>query len=232
MAKQIGNIRITGTYDNLCFYKVKGAYYVRKKSSLTAKRVKTSPKFALTRLYADLMGRSSKIASAIYSALPADFRQYWMFKAFTGEALQWLKKGKSPEETKEILRQTYVSVWELKKKETQEQKPMRTKQIKTSNQDRFPATIKMDPTPVHVYATPTKRRTERKRKRSRVRRRKSYATGWYCYRAWAITTTCQFPSDLPEYKQRTIIYRLPGEFLILSDWPIYADRLRVMKANR
>ena len=118
MAKQIGNIKITGTYDNVCFYQMDGAYYARRKSSLTARRVKTSPKFALTRVYAGLLAQASKIASEIYKDLPRGFRQYWMFRAFTGEALQCLKKGETCEEAKEKLWQTYVSVWELKKSES------------------------------------------------------------------------------------------------------------------
>jgi hypothetical protein len=38
MAKQAGDIFITGTIDDLCFYKMDGAYYVRLKSSLTGKK--------------------------------------------------------------------------------------------------------------------------------------------------------------------------------------------------
>jgi hypothetical protein len=37
MAKQIGDIKITGTYDNVTYYKMDGEYYARSKSSLTGK---------------------------------------------------------------------------------------------------------------------------------------------------------------------------------------------------
>ena len=60
MAKQIGPHFITGTYHNLCFYEMQGRYFVRMKSSLSRKRVKTDPKFAVTMAYAGLLGKASK----------------------------------------------------------------------------------------------------------------------------------------------------------------------------
>ena len=170
MAEQLGNIKITGTFDNLCFYRMEEAYYVRRKSSLTAKRVKTSPRFAFTRVYAGLAGQSSKMAAEIYRALPPGFRQYWMFRAFTGEAFQSLKRGKTPEEAREMLWQTYVSVWELKKTVTQAKLPLQPRRVKTSDQHFSDTRIIMEPVPVRIYATRRKRRKTGKRKR--VLRRK------------------------------------------------------------
>ena len=115
MAKQKGNINITGSIDGICFYKMHGQYYARGKSSLTGKRVKTNDEFRLTMLYAGMLGSAAKIASHTYKALPKDFRRHWMYRAFTGEAMQWLKKGKTTGEVKKLLWKTYVQVWELKK---------------------------------------------------------------------------------------------------------------------
>lgn len=60
--------------------------------------------------HAELLGRGSRIASAIYKALPKDFRQQWMYRSFTGEAVQMLKAGKTDEEVLLQLRKTYVEV--------------------------------------------------------------------------------------------------------------------------
>jgi hypothetical protein len=37
MAKQVDDIKITGTYDDVTNYKMDGQYYARMKSSLTGK---------------------------------------------------------------------------------------------------------------------------------------------------------------------------------------------------
>jgi hypothetical protein len=54
------------------------------------------------------MAQASKIGSVIYQALPSDWRQGWMYRAFTGEALQLLKEGKTVEETTRVLWERYV----------------------------------------------------------------------------------------------------------------------------
>ncbi|TAN15269.1 MAG: hypothetical protein EPN37_09945 [Chitinophagaceae bacterium] len=66
MPKQCGPIRITGTIDNVCFYKMDGVYYARMKSSLTRKRVLKNAAFRLTRAHAATLGEASKIASRVY----------------------------------------------------------------------------------------------------------------------------------------------------------------------
>src|SRR6476619_1725202 len=94
MGKQAGNIKIEGrTFGRLVFYKMDGEYYVRTKSSLTGKRVKKDPRFKRTMRSAGELARASKIGSAIYKALPKNFRQFWMYRAFTGEAMMMIKKG-------------------------------------------------------------------------------------------------------------------------------------------
>ena len=49
MGRQLGNIRISGSFDEFTFYVREGKALVRKKSSLTSERVKTSPDFLRTR---------------------------------------------------------------------------------------------------------------------------------------------------------------------------------------
>ena len=114
MAQQIAGLCfLEGTFDQLTFYKMEGKYYVRVKSSLTSERVKTSPEFGWTMAYANLLGRASKIGSQIYKALPKSWRQFWMYRSFTGEAFTLLKDNPyTDEEVKQMLWKTYVEYWE------------------------------------------------------------------------------------------------------------------------
>ena len=89
---------------------MEGRNFVRKKSSLTRKRVLHSPQFARTRHYARLMAKASKIGSVVYNALPEYWRQGWMYRSFTGEALTMLKAGKKEPEIQQVLCQRYVDI--------------------------------------------------------------------------------------------------------------------------
>ncbi len=117
MAKQIAGLCfLEGTFDDLTFYKMDGQYYVRVKSSLSSKRVKTSPEFKWTMINARLLARASKIGSAIYKALPPGWRQFWMFRSFTGEAFTLLKKNPyTDDQVMQLLWKCYVEYWEQQK---------------------------------------------------------------------------------------------------------------------
>ena len=116
MAQQIAGLCfLEGTFDQVTFYKMEGKYYARKKSRLTAEIVKTHPAFACTMIYAGLLGRASKIGSVIYQQLPENWRQFWMYRSFTGEAMKMLEGGATEQEAKDYLWKTYVEYWELLK---------------------------------------------------------------------------------------------------------------------
>jgi len=104
MAKQTGKMYVVGTMDNICYYECRGNFYMRSSSSLSGKRVRNSPEFRNTMIYADLLSNASRIASAVYNSVAADQRKYWMFRALTGSAMQWLKLGKTVEEITSLLR--------------------------------------------------------------------------------------------------------------------------------
>lgn len=93
MAKQAGTLQITGTISNITFYKMNGQHYARLKSSLSSKRVKTDPAFALTMLYAQRLALCSRIASHLYRSLPPEKRQAGLYRSMTGTALRLLKSG-------------------------------------------------------------------------------------------------------------------------------------------
>ncbi len=93
MAKQRGPVFIEGTIDGRTYYKRDGKYYVRKKSSLSARRVKRSPAFKRTMEYAGWMAAASVIASVIYWRLPAKEKKRKRYQAITGEAMRLLRDG-------------------------------------------------------------------------------------------------------------------------------------------
>src|SRR3954468_13187700 len=99
---------VIGTMHNLTFYNMEGRNFVRKKSSLTRRKVLYAPCFKNTRHYAGLMAKASKIGSLVYKELPPYWRQGWMYRAFTGEALTMLKKRRNEEEIQQVLRERYV----------------------------------------------------------------------------------------------------------------------------
>ena len=103
MAKQTGKMYVVGTMDNICYYECGGNYYMRSVSSLSGKRVRNSPEFRNTMKYAGHLSKASRIASVVYKAIAPDQRKYWMYRALTGAAMQWLKLEKSIEEITELL---------------------------------------------------------------------------------------------------------------------------------
>jgi hypothetical protein len=113
MAKVMGPIFLECTWDDLTFYKMEGRYFVRKKSRLTREKVLKHPAFAKTRFYANRLAVASKIASSIYSDLPIHWRQFWMYRDFTGEAINMLNQEATPQEAYDYLWKTYVEYWVL-----------------------------------------------------------------------------------------------------------------------
>ncbi|MFT3822859.1 MAG: hypothetical protein QM731_03020 [Chitinophagaceae bacterium] len=98
-----------GTYGNLTFYYWKGKYCVRTKSSLTGKRVKTSPEFTLTRQYAERLGRASKIASKVYRQLPGGWKLHSLYRKMTGIGSQMLRDREYPASEIEIALWQYLA---------------------------------------------------------------------------------------------------------------------------
>jgi hypothetical protein len=92
MAKQAGPIKFTGTIDNICFYKMYGEYFVRRKSSLEGKRVKKDPAFKKTMQHAHLLAKASKIASEIYKNIKKEDKNIKTFREIVGKVMRELKK--------------------------------------------------------------------------------------------------------------------------------------------
>jgi hypothetical protein len=108
MAEAFPPFPIERTIGNLTFYIMEGRNFVRKKSSLTRRKVLYSPQFKNTRHFAGLMAKASKIGSHVYNALPDYWRQGWIYRSFTGEAYKMIKAGKKEAEIQQVLMQRYV----------------------------------------------------------------------------------------------------------------------------
>ena len=116
MARLMGDIKFRGNIENLCFYKMYGEYYVRTKSSLTAKRFWKESAFEGSRKSCSLLARASRIASHFYKSYPKEKKEKGLFNQMTGKAKLWLKEGKWEEEALLLLRVSYA-VKEKKRKE-------------------------------------------------------------------------------------------------------------------
>jgi hypothetical protein len=109
MQKMDSRGNILGTFGNICFYEMDGKSYVRKKSSLTRKRVLKTKEFEKTRTYAGKMAIAARIGSVIYKALPGDIKNRWFYRAITGEAASLLYTGKEEQEVKDLLWKKYIA---------------------------------------------------------------------------------------------------------------------------
>jgi len=104
-----------GRYDHVVFYRLPCGLICRILHPHTRKRILKDPRFAEFRKCSTRMAKASRIASAVYRALPGNFRQFWMYRAFVGEALKMLKdQAMTGEQVTESLFKTYVEVWYLK----------------------------------------------------------------------------------------------------------------------
>ena len=105
MARQIGDIIIVGTIDDITFYQMDGKGYARHKSSLTGKRVKRDPRFKRTMQSAHRFGKGNQLASKVYRSLPREAQVYVLFKELKRIAILAIKEGKEEAEVLVLLQQ-------------------------------------------------------------------------------------------------------------------------------
>jgi hypothetical protein len=120
MGKQAGPIFLERTIDDVCFYKMDGKYYVRAKSSLTRKQVLFGKRFRKTMESAGRLARGSRIAAAIYGAIPEEIKAYSMYRVMVGEAVRLIKAGMTDEEASKVLWMKYLAEFEAGYKEENE----------------------------------------------------------------------------------------------------------------
>lgn len=130
MAKQAGLFKITGCIDNLCFYKMGGEYYVRNKSSLDSKRVKTDPAFKLTRYYADVMGSASRMASSIRKCIPGWECNKQLYRLVLVECMRLIRLEWSEEDIRHSLLSNFIHAEEnITPKEQESSREIKNKVI-------------------------------------------------------------------------------------------------------
>jgi hypothetical protein len=98
VAKQAGDIKIIGTIDNLCFYRMEGNYYVRMKTSLTGKRFWKDQAFAGSRRSCNRFGKANQLASKVYKSLAKEKREYSLYCFLKSAAIALLNEGLTEEE--------------------------------------------------------------------------------------------------------------------------------------
>ncbi|MFT3827258.1 MAG: hypothetical protein QM731_25245 [Chitinophagaceae bacterium] len=77
----------------LTFYRLHNKWYIRRRSSLTGRRVKTSKRFEKSRQSAAKLGIASKLAATMYRVLPPAWKLYDLYKKLTAVAIQLLHEG-------------------------------------------------------------------------------------------------------------------------------------------
>jgi hypothetical protein len=107
MAKQVGDIKTTGTIDGICFYKMEGEYYVRIKSSLTAKRFWKDKAFEGSRRSCARFAGGNRLASQVYRSIEKKKRYYPLFCSLKTRAIELIRKGRSEEDVINVL-QSYL----------------------------------------------------------------------------------------------------------------------------
>ena len=103
MARQAGDIFIEGTIDDLTFYKMEGKYYVRTKSSLTAKRFWKAKCFERSRKSCSRFGEGNKLASKVYGMIEEEKKVNKLFAFLRAKAISLLKEERSSGEVVQLL---------------------------------------------------------------------------------------------------------------------------------
>ncbi|RYZ62763.1 MAG: hypothetical protein EOO14_01295 [Chitinophagaceae bacterium] len=93
MARQAGPIRIVGTIDGICFYRMEGRYYARQQSTLTGRRFQKDKAFAGSRRSCRLLAQASPLASRLYQLLPPEKKGRTVYRAITGKVKRLLGDG-------------------------------------------------------------------------------------------------------------------------------------------
>lgn len=91
MARQKGPNILLGTDGPVTGYIMHGEAFLRAKSSLDAKRVKSDPAFAGLMKHAELLKEASRLASLAYKQLPPAEKGKEKYRQLVGEKMRELK---------------------------------------------------------------------------------------------------------------------------------------------
>ncbi|MFT3824897.1 MAG: hypothetical protein QM731_13325 [Chitinophagaceae bacterium] len=148
MAKQLGRFKFERTFGDVVFYRLGDKWYVRMKSSLSGRRVKTGKKFVETMAYARRLGLGAALAGAVYEKLPESWKMFELYQKLTGVAARLLKEEKNVDDINNALEQqlydwgyrkgiNYPDI-ELKKKKIKLRTPRQCKKIEKEEELKQP----------------------------------------------------------------------------------------------
>ena len=103
MARQTGELKITGTIDGVCFYKMGDVFYARMKSSLSGKRFRKDKVFEGSRKSAERFALGNRVASEVYRMVEKEKRVYQLFCFLKKKAIALGKERKDEKDIKRIL---------------------------------------------------------------------------------------------------------------------------------
>jgi len=110
--KRLTNNVITGSDKRLGLYFYYSHHFghniIRKTTSLTGARVKTDKAFKGFRESGNRMKLASPIAASLYKQIPAETKQYSIYRLLTSEALKMIKAGLDTEIIIENLHRTFI----------------------------------------------------------------------------------------------------------------------------
>lgn len=107
MAEQTGDIKITGSIDDICFYRMEGRYYARLKSSLSRTRFFNDPVFEGSRKSAFLLAAASQLSSRLYHTLRLEFKGRGVYQELTGQIKLFMAQGMTEDSIKEWFCRAY-----------------------------------------------------------------------------------------------------------------------------
>jgi hypothetical protein len=110
MIRKADNV-ITGSDGKGLYYyysRVSGKNIVRACTSLTGERVKKDAAFKGFRESGNRMKEASPITAALYKMVPAEIKQYALYRLLTGEALKMLKAGLDAATISKTLKQIHI----------------------------------------------------------------------------------------------------------------------------
>ena len=112
--KRLTDNIITGYDTRLGLYFYYSPYFeqniVRRGSSLTGERTRKDPAFKGFRQSSSRLKQASPIAASLYKLVPAQVKEYALYRTLTGEAIKMLKEGMEAAVITETLRKKYIEL--------------------------------------------------------------------------------------------------------------------------
>ncbi len=115
------NLQISGSLDDLTFYVMKGQGYVKMKSRITGKMVKTEKRFKGTMKSANELDKGSRLASKAYRALDPGIKKHFMYQKMTGIAKKGYRDGLSEDAIQHQFRVYLAEVMNIGKGNSNEE---------------------------------------------------------------------------------------------------------------